>query len=67
MNSRLNCFFKFNNVVLYKGYVFNLDNFKSNFCDLIVTSPTHNNIRIEYNSNNDVLSYDDYLIFTEKW
>ena len=39
---------------------------KENSTDLIVTSPPYN-VDIEYNSNNDALSYDDYLVFTEKW
>ena len=39
---------------------------KENSTDLIVTSPPYN-VDIEYNSNNDALSYGDYLVFTEKW
>ena len=34
--------------------------------DLIVTSPPYN-VDIEYNSNDDSLSYDDYLTFSQKW
>lgn len=59
-------FFTFNNACLYKGSVLNIANFKKEFCDLIITSPPYN-IGIEYNSNDDVLSYEDYLIFTKEW
>ncbi len=34
--------------------------------DLIVTSPPYN-VNIEYNSNDDALSYPDYLTFSEEW
>ena len=34
--------------------------------DLIVTSPPYN-VDIDYNSNDDALSYEDYLIFSKKW
>jgi site-specific DNA-methyltransferase (adenine-specific) len=59
-------FFESDNAVLYQGNVLDLCNFESGFCDLIVTSPPYN-VGIEYNSSDDVLSYVDYLIFTEKW
>lgn len=34
--------------------------------DLIVTSPPYN-VDIDYNSNDDALSYEDYLAFSKKW
>ena len=34
--------------------------------DLIVTSPPYN-VDIDYNSNDDSLSYEDYLLFSKKW
>lgn len=34
--------------------------------DLIVTSPPYN-VDIKYNSNDDALSYADYLFFSKKW
>ncbi|MDR2644615.1 MAG: site-specific DNA-methyltransferase [Endomicrobium sp.] len=40
--------------------------FSGEFCDLIVTSPPYN-VGVAYNSTDDVLSYEDYLKFTEKW
>ncbi|MDR3049366.1 MAG: site-specific DNA-methyltransferase [Elusimicrobiota bacterium] len=59
-------FFRFKNAFLYNGNVLDANNFSKEFCDLIVTSPPYN-VGIEYTSNNDVLSYDDYLKFTQKW
>jgi site-specific DNA-methyltransferase (adenine-specific) len=49
---------------LYKGNVLARNTFSGEFCDLIVTSPPYN-VGIAYNSNDDVLSYEDYLKFTE--
>lgn len=45
-----------------------LDNklFDGEFADVIVTSPPYN-VGIEYNSNDDELSYDDYLTFSRRW
>ncbi|MDR3195322.1 MAG: site-specific DNA-methyltransferase [Endomicrobium sp.] len=62
----LNPFFEFNNAVLYRGNVLEANTFENNFCDLIVTSPPYN-VGIEYNSNEDLLNYNDYLAFTEQW
>jgi site-specific DNA-methyltransferase (adenine-specific) len=59
-------FFRLQNAYLYKGDVLNRSLFKKDFCDLIVTSPPYN-VGIEYNSNDDVLSYEDYLDFSDKW
>ena len=39
---------------------------KSKSIDLIVTSPPYN-VDIDYNSNDDALSYEEYLIFSKKW
>lgn len=39
---------------------------RKNSIDLIVTSPPYN-VDIHYNSHKDNLSYEEYLIFTEKW
>lgn len=48
------------------GDVQHTDLFEREFIDLIVTSPPYN-VGIDYASNNDELSYDAYLAFTEKW
>lgn len=37
-----------------------------NSIDLIITSPPYN-LDIQYNSNNDLLLYEDYLSFSSKW
>ncbi|MBQ9418128.1 MAG: site-specific DNA-methyltransferase [Bacteroidales bacterium] len=39
---------------------------KGEVADIIVTSPPYN-VGIEYNSNDDELSYDDYLAFSRRW
>lgn len=52
--------------VLFQGDVLNSDIFEKEFIDLIVTSPPYN-VGIEYSSNNDTLTYERYLEFTEKW
>ncbi len=48
------------------GDVRNKRLFEDQFIDLIVTSPPYN-VGIDYSSNNDALSYDDYLFFSETW
>lgn len=54
------------NTILFRGDVLNPDTFDKEFIDLIVTSPPYN-VGIDYNSNDDTLSYQKYLEFTEKW
>ena len=39
---------------------------KKESVDLIVTSPPYN-VDIDYNSNDDALTYEDYLLFSKKW
>ncbi len=51
---------------VFKGDVLDRSNFEACFFDLCVTSPPYN-VGIDYNSNNDEMSYEDYLLFTEKW
>lgn len=52
-------------------YIINADTRKSDlfageFIDLIVTSPPYN-VGIDYDSNDDTLSYHDYLEFSQQW
>jgi len=54
------------NVHIYKGDVLNKYSFSKEFADLIVTSPPYN-VGIDYNSNDDALTYEQYLEFSEKW
>lgn len=59
-------YFRNKNIVLYLGNVLNKNLFTKNFIDLIVTSPPYN-VGIDYNSNNDEVSYHQYLEFSKKW
>ena len=59
-------YFRNHNVVLYHGNVLNTNLFQKQFADLIITSPPYN-VGIDYNSNNDELSYQQYLDFSKQW
>jgi len=58
--------FHHKNLWLFQGNSLNKHLFEKEFIDLIVTSPPYN-VGIDYNSNNDEISYDDYLKFTHTW
>lgn len=55
-----------NNLHLFCADVLDKSTFESSFCDLIVTSPPYN-VGIDYNSNEDTLSYQKYLDFSHQW
>ncbi|MDY6993564.1 MAG: site-specific DNA-methyltransferase [Pseudomonadota bacterium] len=55
-----------NQLILFQGDCLNQKTFDSAFIDLIVTSPPYN-VGISYHSNDDTLSYQQYLDFTQKW
>lgn len=57
---------KHKKVILFKANTLDKRIFKKEFIDLIVTSPPYN-VGIEYSSNDDTLSYNEYLEFSEKW
>lgn len=59
-------YFKHKNITLINGNSLNPNLFTTEFIDLIVTSPPYN-VGIEYNSNDDQLSYDRYLEFSFQW
>ncbi|MHB9294976.1 putative site-specific DNA-methyltransferase (adenine-specific) [Pillotina sp. SPG140] len=59
-------YFRYKDSVLYHGDVLNPDTFKGEFIDLLVTSPPYN-VAIPYHSNDDALTYTEYLAFSEKW
>ncbi len=59
-------YFRKQNTLLFQEDILNERLFDKEFIDLIVTSPPYN-VGIEYNSNNDELSYEHYLEFSEKW
>lgn len=53
-------------LALLQGSSLDRELFESEFIDLIVTSPPYN-VGVEYNSNDDTLSYEAYLDFSSKW
>lgn len=59
-------YFRHKSAILFQGSVLEKKTFDKEFIDLIVTSPPYN-VGIEYNSNDDTLSYQQYLEFSEKW
>lgn len=59
-------YFRYRNTRLLNESSLNEGLFSEPFIDLIVTSPPYN-VGIDYNSNDDELSYVDYLDFTNKW
>lgn len=59
-------FFRHKNIFLFNENTLNRNLFNKQFIDIIVTSPPYN-VGIEYNSNNDELSYENYLEFSENW
>jgi len=54
------------NLILFQGDSLEENLFDKEFIDLIVTSPPYN-VGIDYNSNDDELSYERYIEFSEKW
>jgi site-specific DNA-methyltransferase (adenine-specific) len=58
--------FTHKNIVLHHGDSTEPDLFSEPFIDLVITSPPYN-VGIEYNSNDDALSYERYLAFSEQW
>lgn len=59
-------YFRHKDILLIQGNTLNENLFEGEFIDLIVTSPPYN-VGIEYNSNDDDLSYEQYLKFSQKW
>lgn len=62
----VNPFFEEGGVYIINGDVCKSDLFTSEFIDLIVTSPPYN-VGIDYDSNDDTISYEDYLDFSREW
>ncbi len=58
--------FHHKNLWLFQGNSLTRRLFEKEFIDLIVTSPPYN-VGIDYNSNSDEISYEDYLEFTQQW
>lgn len=61
-----NTFFEEKNFKIINDNVLDIRNIKENSIDLIVTSPPYN-VDIKYNSNDDKLTYSEYLKFSELW
>jgi len=59
-------YFRKNRCILFQGDALDSNSFDKEFIDLIVTSPRYN-LDIKYHSNDDDLTYDEYLEFSEKW
>lgn len=59
-------YFREKDIRIVKGDVLDAKSFSKPFVDLIVTSPPYN-VGIEYTSNDDELSYEQYLKFSAKW
>ena len=59
-------FFEEMGVYIINNDICNSDLFTGEFIDLIVTSPPYN-VGIDYDSNDDTLSYKDYLDFSKQW
>lgn len=64
--SQKKLYFKDKNTTIFQGDVLSGNCFDNEFIDLIVTSPPYN-VGIDYNSNNDELTYEAYLNFSKKW
>ncbi len=59
-------YFKNKNITLYNDNCLDKNLFSQEFIDLIVTSPPYN-VGIDYNSNDDTITYEDYLEFSRQW
>lgn len=59
-------FFDQKGVYIVNGDACKADLFRGEFVDLIVTSPPYN-VGIDYESNDDTISYEDYLEFSRRW
>jgi len=58
--------FKHKNATIINADCLDEKLFDDEFIDVIVTSPPYN-VNMEYETANDNVSYDDYLIFSKKW
>lgn len=59
-------YFSYSNLNLYRANVLQRELLAEESTDLIITSPPYN-VGIEYNSNKDTQSYEEYLEFSKKW
>ena len=61
-----NEYFRNEKVIIFNNDILDENLFNIEFADIIITSPPYN-LGIEYNSNNDELEYEEYLVFSKKW
>ncbi len=59
-------FFKHEQILLLNKSCLDKNILPKESIDLIITSPPYN-VGIEYNSNKDTYSYEDYLDFSHNW
>ena len=59
-------FYNFEDITIYNDDVLKFSGLPDSSIDLIITSPPYN-VDIHYNSNNDDMRYEEYLLFTKKW
>ena len=59
-------YFHANSMWIFNDNIIKTDAIEKNSIDLIVTSPPYN-VDIKYNSHDDKISYEEYLVFSEKW
>jgi len=59
-------FFQNDRVAIVNEDVFATEKIEPGSIDLVITSPPYN-VDIKYNSHNDKLTYDEYLVFSRKW
>ncbi|MBI5208015.1 MAG: site-specific DNA-methyltransferase [Candidatus Firestonebacteria bacterium] len=59
-------FFYSDSLWIYNTDILETTSIKEKSIDLIITSPPYN-LDIKYNSHNDIMSYNDYLLFTKNW
>jgi len=59
-------FFQEGPITIFNADILRTNGIKKESIDLIVTSPPYN-VEIKYNSHDDTMSHEDYLIFTRQW
>lgn len=61
-----NLFYQKGNIYIINDDFIKVNSIEENSVDLIVTSPPYN-VDVKYNSFNDKITYDEYLVFTNRW
>ena len=66
LSQKRTAYFQYEGLSIYNDEITRFCHIPESSVDLIITSPPYN-VAIDYKSNEDDLTYDDYLAFTEKW